>query len=356
MITFNDSVIGALEFTVSWEKDGISHVEWFLGRKLNPVNDIFPRGMREALEGKKAGESVAFTYEPRMCIPRFKETLVELHPLRNLRPKTFQGRPIIPQIGRFYPQGFIFYKRDNNSDNLTPFRLTNTDDTNFSADCNHPLANVPVTIEAKIQYLEKRETGTFGSLTHWREKTCDWGPGMQAQHDGQPTDFFHDAFFDRRDAIDTPFTPPTVDATAHDNFKKLFAQFLKPKMRVLDLSATLSIPPKGKYDAALCTLSIEYMPDPITTLKAVKDHLKPGGIILIGFTNHYDKNHVIQGWIDLHEFERMGLVMDYLRQAELDTNAGTISKRNDWRPQDDPHFIETRGVSDPVYVVYGHKS
>jgi hypothetical protein len=30
--------------------------------------------------------------------------------------------------------------------------------------------------------------------------------------------------------------------------------------------------------------------------------------------------------------------------------------RNDWRPTDDKHFLDTRGVSDPVYVVWQYKA
>ena len=105
MTVFNDNAIGALEFTVTWERDGERHEEWFLGRKVNPVNDIFPRGMREALEGKQAGDSVVFTYEPRLCIPRRKESLVLRLGRDRLRRKTVSGKPIVPRVGRFLSPG-----------------------------------------------------------------------------------------------------------------------------------------------------------------------------------------------------------------------------------------------------------
>lgn len=355
MIVFSNSTIGAIEFTVRWEKDGISHEEWFLGRKINAVNDIFPRGMREALEGKQAGESVTFTYEPRLCIPRFKENQVLTRPLDRLRPKTRWGHPIIPRAGRFYPMGHINGLRDIYPDTLTPFRLTDLTDDHFVADCNHPLANIPVTIKAKIQYLEPRETGTFGSLSHWREKTCDWGPGMQARMNSQPTDFFHPDFFDRIDTSDTQFSPPEVDTRAMENIRAIHARHITPDMRVLDFSLPSPDTPEGTYDAAICTLSIEYLTDPIATLTTVAQHLAPGAPVLIIFSDAYTKNHVTQGWTDLHQFERMGLILEYLRQAGLDQNAETISIRNDWRRKDDPRFMETRGASDPVFVVCGHK-
>ncbi|QGY40701.1 methyltransferase domain-containing protein [Pseudodesulfovibrio cashew] len=351
---FNDNVTGALEFTVSWEMDGIRHEEWFLGRKVNPVNDIFPRGMREALEGKGEGESVAFTYEPRMCIPRFKESLVRILPLDRLRKKTRFGQPILPRLGRFYPQGHIDGLLDVYPDTLTPFRLTGLTDKSFTADCNHPLATIPVTIEAAIQYLQPRDAGTYGSLTHWREATCDWGPGMQTRHNGEPTDFFHDAFFQIRNENIAP-NAPCMDNAAERNLQALQDRVLTPDMRVLAMDAATSPHMAGRYDAVIFTQVFEYLADPVGVLRSIAAHLAPGGMVLAGFGNAYDKDRVIQGWTELHEFERMGLILEYLRRAGLDGDARTFSRRNDWRDQDDPRFLETKGVSDSIYMVCGRK-
>ena len=125
--TFNNTSVGTLEFSLKWAQGGICHEEWFLGRKFNPVNDVFPRGMREALEGKKAGESVTFSYEPRLCIPRFKESLVTTFDKDRLRPKTVKGAPIIPRVGRFFPQGHINGLLDIYPDTLTPFQVDRTE-------------------------------------------------------------------------------------------------------------------------------------------------------------------------------------------------------------------------------------
>jgi FKBP-type peptidyl-prolyl cis-trans isomerase 2 len=354
MTVFNDNAIGALEFTVTWERDGRRHEEWFLGRKVNPVNDIFPRGMREALEGKRAGESVVFTFEPRLCIPRRKEGLVLTLGRDRLRRKTVSGEPIVPRVGRFYPQGHIDGLLDVYPDTLTPFRLTDLDDETFTADRNHPLADVPVTIEAKIQYLEERDTGTYGSLTHWRETACDWGPGMQALLDGEPPDFFHPAFFDRAADLDEDFLPPKPDAAALRNYQRVLGRFVKPDMRVLDLSPD-SERPSGKYDAAACLCTLEYMDRPVDILRYIDHFLTPGAPVVLAFTDRFDRDRAITGWGELHPFERMGLALEYLRMAGFTQGLGTVSMRNDWRDRDDPAFLETRGVSDPVFVVYGHK-
>lgn len=354
MNAFNNNAVGAIEFTLAWEKDGLTHEEWFLGRKFNPVNDVFPRGMREALEGKQTGESVTIRYEPRYCIPRHRDTLLQTFGLDRLRKKTVDGRPIVPLEGRFYPQGHIDGLLDVYPNTLTPFRLIELDEESFTADRNHPLANIPVTITARLQYVEERTAGTYGSLTHWREATCDWGPGMQAMRDSEPTTFFHPEFFDREDASDTEFAPPSMDVKAHENLAAIQARFVKPGMRVLDFSLGTTRP-EGKYDAAVCICSMEYMTRPVDILRFVAHFLEPGAPVLLAFSNHYDPKRAIRGWKELHEFERMGLALEYLRVANLFENAGTVSLRNDWRYEDDPRFLETKGVSDPMYVAYGHK-
>lgn len=352
MTVFNATAVGALEFTVSWQKDRINHEEWYLGRKFNAVNDIFPRGMREALEGKREGDSVTLTYEPRMCIPRHKDSLVRTIPMDRLRKKTIQGKPITLQLGRFYPQGHINGLLDIYPDTLTPFRLIGLDDDHFIADCNHPLATIPITIEARIQYLEPRETGTYGSLSHWREATCDWGPGMQAMFGGIPTNFFHEQFFQKQNAGEPS---RAMDNNARDNLEALYARHIEPGMSVYKDEIDVLREQANSYDAVIFTQAFEYIENPVATLKAAADHLNPGGVVLIGFTNQFDATHVIQGWEDMHEFERMGLILEYLRQAGLDAEAGTYSHRNDWRDKSEPDFMEKKGISDPVYVVYGHK-
>jgi FKBP-type peptidyl-prolyl cis-trans isomerase 2 len=354
MIAFNDNAIGALEFTVTWELDGERYEEWFLGRKVNPVNDIFPRDMRDALEGKRAGESVRFSYTPRLCIPRRRESLVLTLNRDRLRRKTVSGEPILPRVGRFYPQGHIDGLLDIYPDTLTPFRLTALDDDTFTADRNHPLADVPVTIEAKIQYLEPRETGAYGSLTHWRETVCDWGPGMQAMLDGEPPDFFHPAFFDHERDLDENCRIPQPDGAALRNYQTVLDRFIAPGMRVMDLSPD-SERPSGKYDAAVCLCALEYMDRPVDILRYIDYFLQPGAPVILASTDAFDPACAIRGWRELHPFERMGLALEYLRMAGFTHEPGTISIRNDWRNRDDRRFLETKGVSDPLFIAYARK-
>jgi hypothetical protein len=354
MILFNDDAVGAIRFSVTWALDGADHEDIFIGRRFNAVNDIFPAGMRQALEGKRTGQSVTLNYAPRHCIPRYRKSKVLTRTLDRLRKKTVHGDPIVPRLGRFYPQGHIDGLLDVYPDTLTPFRLTGLTYEEFTADCNHPLALVPVTFRAEIQYMERRDAGTYGSLTHWREKTCDWGPGMQARHRSAPTDFFVPGFFDPVGQPDAAPAPPEPDATARQNIAAVTARFIDPAMRVLDL-APGSPPRTGDFDGAVCHQRFETLADPVAVLEQAASRLPSGAPVVIAFTEDFDPHLTVRGWTALHPFERMGLVLEFLRLAGLDRDAATVSLRNDWRAKDDHRFLETKGVSDPVYVVCGHK-
>jgi hypothetical protein len=55
-----------------------------------------------------------------------------------------------------------------------------------------------------------------------------------------------------------------------------------------------------------------------------------------------------------HEFERVGMVTQWLQQAGFDS-LHTFSSRGWPRPEDDPHYGET-ALSDPVYAVWSLKT
>ncbi|NDV18958.1 hypothetical protein GO013_05930 [Pseudodesulfovibrio sp. JC047] len=344
MTTFNDSMTGSIDFSVRWEHNDTLHEERFLGQEINPVHDIFPRGFREALEGKKVGDSVTQTYPPQMLSPRHSDDLVQTYDLDRLRSRTVLGEVIIPRVGRFYPQGYIDGLPERSPDTLTPFRMTALDETTFTADHNHPLANFPVTITATVHHLETRTSQTDESPTDWVKVLCDCGPGMQTPLADEPTDFFHPAFFNRLNTDHTPFVPPVLDSVAQKNLEAAYVPFISTEMRVLDFSMGTERP-HGKYDAARCVCSIEYMDRPVDIIRYISHFLTPGAPVLIAFSNRFDANNTIQGWTELHEFERMGLVLEYLRYTKLDANAGTLSIRNN-----------EKGQNDPIYLVYGHKA
>jgi SAM-dependent methyltransferase len=64
----------------------------------------------------------------------------------------------------------------------------------------------------------------------------------------------------------------------------------------------------ASFDAAVCSVSVEYLTDPLAVFSEVWRALKPGEVFINSFSNRWFPPKAINLWIDLHEFERMGLV------------------------------------------------
>ncbi len=124
---------------------------------------------------------------------------------------------------------------------------------------------------------------------------------------------------------------------------------------VHDLNENPILPYKAEsYDAVVCTVSIEYLVDPETVFKEIGRILSSGGMFIVTFSNRWFPEKVINIWNDLHEFERMGLVMEYFQKSDMFTDFETYSIRGLARPTSDKYFPELMD-SDPVYAVWGHR-
>jgi len=64
----------------------------------------------------------------------------------------------------------------------------------------------------------------------------------------------------------------------------------------------------ASFNAAVCSVSVEYLTDPLAEFAEVWRALKPGEVFINSFSNRWFPPKAINLWIDLHEFERMGLV------------------------------------------------
>jgi SAM-dependent methyltransferase len=106
-------------------------------------------------------------------------------------------------------------------------------------------------------------------------------------------------------------------------------------------------------DAVVCTASVEYLVQPHKIFAEVLRVLQPGGIFVTAFSNRWFPTKAIQVWSELHEFERVGMVTQWLQHAGFE-RLHTFSSRGWPRPSDDAHAGETT-LSDPVYAVWGYK-
>jgi hypothetical protein len=305
------------------------------------------------------------------------------------------GRP--PRLGRFYPKGLLL----GFSGNLTPFRCIGQENGEFTADFNHPLAGQALNLEVIIREIKQKQGEKGGECQDWLDILTS-GPGLQARTDGAPTDFFADDPFRREEeGQDTSFyTQPRlvshVDTQAQAAIAVLCSRLLKPGMAVLDLMSSWQshlptglaleslvglglndeelrhnprlterqvhdlnqdprLPfPEGRFDAVVCNLSVEYLVRPFEVFAEAARVLKPGGLLIQTFSHRWFPPKVVKIWTELHEFERVGLVLEYFLRTGAFGNLQTFSSRGWPRPQTDRYYPRMR-FSDPVYAVWGEK-
>ncbi|MGD9412022.1 MAG: methyltransferase domain-containing protein, partial [Desulfobacterales bacterium] len=124
---------------------------------------------------------------------------------------------------------------------------------------------------------------------------------------------------------------------------------------VHDLNADALLPfDSNSFDAVINTASVEYLTDPLVIFREVLRILRPGGCFIVTFSNRWFPTKAIKLWRELHEFERMGLVLEYFLRAGGYKDLQTYSLRGLPRPHDDKYFPELK-FSDPVYAVWGRK-
>ena len=125
---------------------------------------------------------------------------------------------------------------------------------------------------------------------------------------------------------------------------------------VYDLNENPVLPFKSNaYDAVICTVSIEYIVNPKTIFYEIARVLKPDGMLVVTFSNRRFPPKTINIWEELHDFERMGLVLEYFIENKAFKNLQTYSLRGLPRPYNDKYFPEKR-YSDPIYAVWGRRA
>lgn len=384
-----------LTIDISWNNDGISHREHYFANELNCWRDVFPGTPIEQLIKKSTESTLTVEMAPGELVPPFSPDKIIFLPWSRI------DQTSLPQDlrkGRFYPQGILSGLPGIFKDNQTPFRCVGIDSQGVRADLNHPMASYPVSLDLSVQPKTQKLEERGGAIQDWMALAFS-GPGMQTRYHRDPTDYFSTFSFHRKDlASDTVFYETDrfvhhIDSRARQNLSKIYKTLLKPGQRVLDLMAgweshldlgLASIHGIGlnenelkhnkrmnaytlqdlntrsslgfidhEFDAVVCSLSIEYLVDPVLIFKEVGRILKPGGIFIVAFSNRWFPEKVTQIWEGLHDFERMGLVLEYFRQSCAFDSLSTLSMRGYPRPREDRYFPKSR-VSDPIYAVAGN--
>lgn len=296
---------------------------------------------------------------------------------------------VAPLAGRHYPR-LAFHGLAEGRRDLRPCRLLACDETALVVDLNHPLAGRAVQL---ILQGSDREAAAS------RFPELFTGPGMQAPPVQPAACYFPEGALDREDAgpdavfYGRPRLVHHLDAACRGALAQLYARFLEPGARVLDLmssweshlpespadldvtglgmnAAELAANPRliqrvvhdlnrvpqlpfanARFDLVLCTASVEYLTHPAAVFAEVRRVLRPGGRFVVTFSDRWFPTKAIRVWSELHPFERLGLVRWLLEQAGF-AGLHTETLRGLRRPVDDPYSGQ-RDFSDPLFAAWG---
>jgi SAM-dependent methyltransferase len=390
-----------LLFQLKWKSADANHTDCFQANQANMWRDIFPADLNERLMGRQGGEDVVMTFGSGQAVPAF-----ETRQLMKIKRRQFNAEQLgiyqsSPQLGRFYPKGLLKDITGVFSNNIAPFRCVGINNGHLSVDFNHPLADKDLRLSTIIGKIKTKQFERGGTSIDWMERLTE-GPGMQARWRNQASDYMTGNAFEREDAradsifYHNPRFTQHLDNAALSLVENTYNRFLSDGMQVLDLMSSWQshIPvrhrlsrvvglglnqseldrnhqltesivqdlndepklpfPDDTFDVVLCTVSVEYLIDPLAVFDQVARVLKPGGYLVVTFSNRWFSTKAIHLWKELHEFERMGLVLEYFMQTRAFDDLHTYSMRGLPRPHDDKYFPEFV-YSDPLYAVWGRK-
>jgi methyltransferase family protein len=393
MNIITDESLADIEFRLKWKSDEADHEER-LYSTVNIYRDILPPGFADRLTGKGKADRIETRYDK-------TENLLASVPSNKVTVKRsqFNSETIAPRYGRFYPLGLIKDLPNVFSGNMKPFRLTGVDDRHIQVDLNHPLANYDLLVSAQVHNSILKPYDRGGECSVLMECLCD-GPGMQVRGNGRPTEFFSEDSFKREDETDDtlfyqqPRFVNHIDDKARETISEIYGSLMLPGMDVLDLMSAwrshvpdnsklkslvglgmnaqemadnpqltdytvhdLNDNPKlpfadNSFDLVICTVSVEYLIHPEDVFASVANVLRPGGAFVLTFSNRWFPPKAIRLWPGLHEFERMGLVLEYFNRSGRFGDFHTFSSRGWPRPEGDKYYREFL-TSDPVYAVWG---
>ena len=388
-------------FYLKWKSEQAIHTDGYQASRINIWRDFLPPFLVTELKGKQAGERIETHLKAGDALPAFDErNRFQIKTKQFNRPQAMEAIAE-PGVGRFYPRGMLNDVSGVFRANVQPFRCVQLNNGHMQVDFNHPLSGKDLVLSALVGKVETKETERGGSSVDWVE-VLTTGPGMQARWQSRQTDFFSAGAFDREDETQDslfyakPRYVQHIDDTAIEMVKNTYGRFLKDNMHVLDLMSSwqshlperldlkrlvglglneseLKKNPRlseaivqdlnnktrlpfesNSFDSVICTVSLEYLVDPLAVFKEVSRVLRNDGYFIVTFSNRWFPTKAIRIWKELHEFERMGMVLEYFIRSGVFKNLQTYSFRGLPRPHDDKYYPDLQ-FSDPVYAVWGQK-
>ncbi|WP_148616081.1 class I SAM-dependent methyltransferase [Nocardioides rubriscoriae] len=124
------------------------------------------------------------------------------------------------------------------------------------------------------------------------------------------------------------------------NAVELQANPLADQVVVHDLNVDPLLPfDAASFDAVTCCVSIDYLIHPVEVLREAARALRPGGVVVLTFSNRCFPTKAIRGWLAADEDGRVAIVREYLERAGFAGVTTALRTRRRWG-------------SDPLYAAW----
>jgi SAM-dependent methyltransferase len=129
------------------------------------------------------------------------------------------------------------------------------------------------------------------------------------------------------------------------NEHELAANEMATAYVVHDLNSTPELPfDDGRFDAATCCVSVDYLVKPIEVFAQVRRVLVPGGILVCTFSNRCFATKAVRGWLATDDTGHCRIVAEYFRQS------------GGWSAPQVALCTPPRTPGDPLYAVWATTS
>ena len=121
------------------------------------------------------------------------------------------------------------------------------------------------------------------------------------------------------------------------NARELQANPVADEVVVQDLNVDPRLPfDDASYDSVVCCVSIDYLVRPVEVLREAARVLRPGGLVVLTFSNRCFPTKAVRGWLSTDEDGRVAIVRAYLERAGF--SDVTTALRTPRRSSGDPLY------------------